>query len=50
MIKTFNLILFIFYLLLISCKGTIDPCDVKCDNCSSPTICIECYEQCYESR
>ena len=50
MIKAFNLIFFISFLLLLSCKGSLDRCDVKCDNCFSPEICIECYEQCYESR
>ena len=48
--KRFTFVLSIFYFLLLSCKGTIDPCDIKCDNCSSPKVCIECYEDCYESR
>ena len=39
-----------FLLFLFACNKAIDPCDVQCDNCSTPKLCIECYEQCYESN
>ena len=48
--QIYTCILFLFCSLLLSCRGAVDPCDVLCDNCSSPKMCIECYEECYDSR
>ena len=47
--RVIKVLLFSVISFTFSCIGA-DPCDVKCDNCSSPESCIECYDQCYESR